>query len=286
MPVASVRPSAPVPVRRVTFEYPDDLAVLWNPDHPEFAAAANAVSLLMPYAEPYFVRSVRDVLGDLDPALAERASAYARQEGQHLRQHRRFNDLLVAQVPRLARAERAMARTYGGLGRRCSARFNLAFAAASETIAFALARWAMRHHRSFFGGADPTASTLFLWHLAEEVEHKSVAFDVWEAVDGKRLRYAWAMLVTVSILATFVFWTMAAMLASQRRFRRLRTWPRLARLWLSFTFQVLPDMAASAFPRHHPTDFTDPPWLTTWLRTYDPASRTMPLWTGDLPGAR
>ena len=140
----------------------------------------------------------------------------------------------------------------------------------------------MRHHRSFFGAADPTASTLFLWHLAEEVEHKSVAFDVWEAVDGSRLRYAWAMLVTFTILATFVLWTITSMLASQRRLRRPTTWPRLLRLWLSFSFQVMPDMAASALPGHHPNDFTDPPWLTPWLRTYDHATRSMPVWRAEL----
>ena len=36
-------------------------------------------------------------------------------------------------------------------------------------------------------------ATMFLWHLAEEVEHKTVAFDVYQAVDGSKLRYAASM---------------------------------------------------------------------------------------------
>lgn len=273
--------NAPVPVRRIRLSLPDNLPAAWNPTYPEFAAAANSVSLLMPYAEPYFVRSTRDALAHLTPDMAERASAYARQEGQHHRQHRRFNDLLVAQHPGLARAERWMARTYGWLSRSRSLRFNLAFAASSEALAFALARWSVRNNALFFAGADPAAATLFLWHLAEEVEHKSVAFDVWQAIDGKRWRYAWAMLVTTVILAWFVVWTMAVLLHGERRMHRPSTWARFTRLALSFIFQVVPDMAASCLPSHHPDDFADPPWLRSWLATYDPETRSIPAWQVD-----
>ena len=203
--------------RRVTFAFPDDLAVAWNPTNPEFSYAANSISLLMPYAEPFFIRSVRAALPELDGRLAERATAFVQQEAQHHRQHRHLNDLLVAQTPGLARLERGMARTYGWLGRTRSLRFNLAFAAASETIAFTLARWSARHLGTFFGGADPVAATVFLWHLAEEVEHKSVAFDVWQAVDGKRLRYLFGMIATCSILLFFVPLSIITMMHGDRR---------------------------------------------------------------------
>ncbi len=52
-------------VRRPAFPFAEDLRADWNPKLPEFAFAANSVSLLMPYAEPYFVKSVRAVLPKL-----------------------------------------------------------------------------------------------------------------------------------------------------------------------------------------------------------------------------
>lgn len=266
-------------VRRVTFGYPDDLAVAWNPTNPEFSYAANSISLLMPYAEPYFVRSIRAVRGDLDGRLAERADAFMRQEGQHHRQHRRFNDLLVAQCPGLARIERWIDRTYGWLGRTRSAKFNLAFAAASEMIAYTLARWSERHLVAFFGGAEPVAATMYLWHLAEEVEHKSVAFDVWKAVDGSPLRYALGMAATCSILLWFVPMSILTMLHGDRRLLRPSSHVRMLSLTLSFLFQCVPDLASSTLPRHHPDDFVDPTWMTTWLRSYDPEDETMPIWS-------
>jgi predicted metal-dependent hydrolase len=133
----------PVPGRRVSFAYPEDLRPAWNPRRPEFAfaLAANSVSLIMPHAEPYFVRVTRAALPQLDPPLRAEAEAYLRQEAQHHAQHRRFNDLLVARCPALARLDGWMAAAYGRLERTRSLRFNLAFAAASETIAYSLARW-------------------------------------------------------------------------------------------------------------------------------------------------
>jgi predicted metal-dependent hydrolase len=223
------------------------------------------------------VRGVRD---ELDGPIAERADAFIHQEAQHHQAHRRFNDVLVARCGRLARLERGMARTYGWLGRTRSSAFNLAFAAASETLAFTLARWSAKHLGAFFGGAEPVAATVFLWHLAEEVEHKSVAFDVWSAVDGKRWRYALGMLATCSILLWYVPRSILAMLHAERRLHRPSTHVRMTSLTLSFCFQCLPDLAASTLPRHHPDHFTDPPWMTSWLQTYDPETATMPLWSG------
>lgn len=59
-------PHGPLPARRIRFEYPPDFDPAWNPRLPDFACAANSVSLLMPSAEPYFVKSVRSAFPLLD----------------------------------------------------------------------------------------------------------------------------------------------------------------------------------------------------------------------------
>ncbi|MEI7591860.1 MAG: metal-dependent hydrolase [Actinomycetes bacterium] len=266
-------------VRKIAFEYPADLDPAWNRQFPEFAFAANSVSLLMPYAEPYFVKAVRSALGQIDPTIKSRTEDYLRQELQHHVQHRRFNDLIVARYPRIARVESWMKQTYGWLSRTRSQRFNLAFAAGSETIAFAIARWTESHLGEFFDGADPVAATLFLWHLAEEVEHKTAAFDVYEQVDGSRLRYLAAMTTSFALLAWFTILSTLTMLWADHRLARPTTWFRLFKWSLSLSFTVLPDMLASAMPSHHPSDFSDPPLLSAWLRDFDPVTGTMPVWT-------
>ena len=270
-----------LPTRRLAVDHPDDLAPAWNRSFPELAYAANSVSLLMPYAEPYFVHTVRSAIPQLEGELAAQTADFCRQEAGHHRQHRRFNDGLVHHVPALARLERWIGRTYGWLDRTRSLRFNLAFAAGSETIAFGIAVWSDRHVGQFFDAADPLPATLFLWHLAEEVEHKSAAYDVFEAVDGSRLRYTWAMTLSVAILVAYTVAATTIMVVADRRWYHPMTWFRLLRWSLSLAFTLLPIMAVSCLPSHHPSGLTDPTFLPAWLRQFDPETGTLPSLDGN-----
>ena len=245
--------------------------------------AANAVSLLMPHVEPYVVRSVAAVSEELPDALRDEAQAFCRQESQHQSQHRRFNEAVTRDSPTLRRLDRVAASTYGWLSRHGSAKFHLAFAAGSETIAFAIARWTEAHFRVLFDGADDVVGTLFLWHLAEEVEHKTVAFDVYRAVGGGRWRYLFAALLSVLLLAVFTVAGTTVMATKQRRLWLPVTWFRLTKWSIALAFEVLGDVFASALPKHHPRDFTDPVLLSAWLKYFDPATATMPLWTSTVP---
>lgn len=268
-----------IPVRRVRFRWPDDFEPVWAPRQPDLAIAANAVSMLMPHVEPYVVTSVRSQIAGLreaDPALAESAAGYVAQEAQHHAQHRRFNDVMLRHYPRLTLVERAMARTFGWLRRR-SVRFGLAFAAGFECIAFVAARW-VDGRRSMLRGADPTAATLFLWHLAEEVEHKEVAFDVYQASGGGRLRYVGATWVAGIVLAVFSLACTWVMLWNERRFWRPAAHLRLLVWSVSFIFVALPAMIVSALPGHHPRDLADPAGLEHWLDDLDPETSTVPEW--------
>lgn len=275
-------PLEPVlPTRRVSFEYPDDFDPAWAPHAPEFAAAANAISLGMPYAEPLFIRVVRSTFDRIDPHLRARSESYIRQETGHHTQHKRFNDVVSRRYPATRTIQRAMAANNAWVWRR-SPRFRVAYAAAGETISYGVARWTEDHLGELMDGADPIPATLFLWHLAEEIEHKSNTYDVFEATDGSRLRYALAALVGFLTIAAFTVAGTFVQLWADRRLRYPVTWFRLAKLSLSLSFTLITTLAASAMPSHHPRDFTDPIYLPAWLAQHDPDSGTMPLW-GSVP---
>jgi predicted metal-dependent hydrolase len=274
-----------LPVRRIAFEYPDDLDPAWITARPELACAANSVSLLMPYAEPYFVRSVRSALPDLDDDLAARTRDYLAQEQSHYAQHRKFNAIIRRHYPRVSRLEGWMQRCCEWLTRTRSQRFNLAFAAGSETSAFAIARWVESRSQQLFLGAEPVPTTLFLWHLAEEVEHKTAAFDVYDAIDGSRLRYALAMTMSLVLLGWFTWVGTLMMLVSIGRWWNPLSYLRLTALAISLAFVLLPTMLVSALPGHHPSDLSDPVFLPAWLAQFDPTTGTMPLWDTGRPAA-
>ena len=106
MTAALAPPAAAPTVRRLRFEWPEDLDPDWTPLTPELASVANAVSLLMPQAEPYVVDVVREELPHLDGSVADEARAWVAQETAHHGAHHRFNRILLARRPALARVDR------------------------------------------------------------------------------------------------------------------------------------------------------------------------------------
>ncbi|MEM9562984.1 MAG: metal-dependent hydrolase [Actinomycetota bacterium] len=271
-------PSAPITPRRPRFEYPDDFDPMWTPARPEFACAANAVSLMMPIIEPYFVRTIAGAVPELDPDLADATEGYLAQERAHHGAHHRFNRLLVARYPRLGPVERLLGWSYGLLERRASARFNLAVVTVSETMAYSAARWAADHRTELFDGADPTAAALYWWHLAEEVEHKASAHEVHRAIEAGRrwwrLRLLAAMVVALVLVMVFVAIGTTTMVAAERRLHHPVAWLRLVRWSVTFAFELLANLALSLRAGHHPDDLVDPLWYEVWLRDLDDAPAT------------
>lgn len=274
--------------RRVRFSYPPETRPVWTPNRPEFSCAANSVSMLMPAIEPYFVRSARRALPQLSGEDRSEAEAYISQESQHFAQHVIYNRLLVERYPALSRLEAATKAVYRHLEDKRSLSFSLAFAASSETMAYSAARWAADRRGELFADptTDETAATLFLWHLAEEVEHKSVAHDIYRATvtpDKRSLlsaRFLAAMIVALALVVIFVFAGMIVMLWGERRLFHPVAWMRLIRWVTLFTFELLTNLTISLMPGFHPSDFADPAFYDVWLREFDSATGTIPVWNG------
>ncbi len=261
---------APLRVRKVQFTYPDDLVPHWNARRPEWSQVVNASSLLMPYLEPFLIDAIREAIPKLeDPALREEAKAYLGQEAHHYKQHRRFNDLLLARgYERLRAYEETLATDYAALRDRPLA-FRLAYAAGFETMALAIGHMLVRHRTFFFADADPSVSSLVLWHFVEEVEHKRAAYDVYQAMVGswsQRLRgLGYAMWHTlrrtrqayVMLLEDDGLWSTA------------RTRLVMKGLMLRIAVACLPRLLESVLPWHDPERIADPPWIREWVELYE-----------------
>lgn len=242
---------------------------------------ANSVSMMMPHAEPYVARSVRATIDHLDPQTAAQVRSFVAEEMQHHAEHRRFNRAVLTHQPNLARLDRLMAWTFDKLGRRSLA-FNAGFAAGFETIAYAVARWVEARLGRLFSGANDDAASLFLWHLAEEVGHKTIAFDAFQQVSGRRRTYVAAMTTAMVLLGFFAAVGTAQMLWHQRRFFRPIAHWRMATWTLSFVFELLPAMVVSALPGHHPSKLVDPAFYGQWLEHFDADDATLPVWSSNV----
>jgi len=164
----------------------------------------NAVNLLFPAGERFFVRSVRHYLPQLtDPQLRADVQGFFGQEGRHAQAHERYFDALEAQGYRfrtfLALYEKL---TYDLVEPRLSPELRLSITVALEHYTAILAENALRMR--FLDFAHPSLRALLKWHAAEEIEHRAVAFDVLRAVApgyGLRMRG-----MAVATLALVGFW--------------------------------------------------------------------------------
>ncbi len=203
MPDGAVSSPAVFPVRKMGFSF-SEVPRRWFFDSVLISHTANAINLLFPAGERFFVRSVKHYLPQItDPTLRARARAFFGQEGSHGHEHERVFEMLEAQGfevrPWLAWYEHI---AYEVLEKQVPATLRLSVTVALEHFTASLAEVALS--RDFFDHAHPQMQALLLWHAAEEIEHKSVAFDVLRAVDS---RY-WVRIVGLAIAGVVLmgFW--------------------------------------------------------------------------------
>lgn len=279
------RASTPT-VRRIAFEFPADLNPVWHRQEPEWAAMINGASLTMPYLEPFLIRTMREAAAPVtDPDLRIAADAFVRQEGQHFRAHRHFNELLkTARYPELAAVEARMESAYARLDRR-SLRKRMAYTAGFESMTTGLTRWLVEDRVRLFAGADSRVTSLLLWQLVGEAEHKCVAFDIYQARFGGGLSgYLARMLGVFHGSLDVMRFSMQGYKCILRKDGRWRHWRSRLRLagWLTrFMANVGPSLLRAALPGHSP--HRDPPWVQQWLRLHDPAADSVPLIDTDHP---
>jgi uncharacterized protein len=195
------------------------------------SALANSLNLLFPLGERFFVRSVRAHLDRIDdPELRERAHGFFAQESLHAREHERFFEIMREQGFELERFLRPYQHlAFEVLEPRMPENLRLAITAACEHFTATFAENALG--TDLLDGIHPVMRELLCWHAAEEIEHKSVAYDVLSAVDPRyRVRAAGLVLATIGFVG---FWFAGAfiLLRQERELPRARL---IAELWRAF----------------------------------------------------
>lgn len=202
----------------------------WFGDNLVATHIANGVNMLFPRGERFFVRSVNYYADRVkSPALREQIRGFFGQEGRHAKEHDRVTALLEEQgfdIDRFMRFYEALA--YKMIERASPPELRLATTAACEHFTALLAENALRY--GVLQRAHPAMRELLMWHAAEEIEHRAVAFDVLQEVNPSyALRVAGLGMATL-MLGGF-WWLGAASLMVQDD---ALNWPRLRQDWKTF----------------------------------------------------
>ncbi|GGC67155.1 metal-dependent hydrolase [Undibacterium terreum] len=162
------------------------------------SAFFNALSMSFPVGEQFFIDSVRRAQASLPASkqaeLQQQVQGFIGQEATHRRIHALFNEHLERQGLHnawQARATERMKLMEGSDPRHC-----LAITAATEHFTAILAEWTLQHPHAL-EGSEGRLQSMWLWHCAEEVEHKSTAFDLYHALGGDHVwRIKWFRRIT------------------------------------------------------------------------------------------
>lgn len=207
---STIHPLRPTPANvtiaphRMGLQFASSTPRYWYDNDPVVSHFLNALSLSFPDGERFFVDSVRFFRDRIDdPARQKDISGFIGQEAMHTLEHSTFNRFLDSQgyADITRRAERTARTLLKGARIRMSSHEMLAATAALEHITAILADGLLRDDRTMQLMA-PEVRALWMWHAIEETEHKAVAFDLYQDVDGRdRQRYIMLVVGTLFLAA-------------------------------------------------------------------------------------
>jgi hypothetical protein len=264
-------PARDITVRRPGIDHEQPLPRYFVAGDPMRSHIAAMLSSVFPEGEDFFVRSVRAYRDRIDdPELSKQVKGFIGQEAIHGREHRDFNEQLATLgYPTLA-VDRIVKRGLALLAKIAPKSTQLAVTAALEHYTATLAEALLRDDAARAEFTTDEARALFTWHALEETEHKSVAFDVYQAVSGRHVERVGTMFgVHLGFLAAMTGAVVASLANDRRAWRKLPKSLRGLRTHPFFQREVISRLLDYNRKGFHPDDHDTAALLEEWRTRYE-----------------
>ena len=176
----------------------------WVRKDPYATAFFNALSAVFPHGETFMIRSLIPWVDRVPASLRPEVEAFIEQEAGHSREHVAMNKALIDAGYDIAPLDRKI-RGFVAFFEDASDTVKLTATMCIEHFTAIIAA-ELLENRDHLAGVDDDMFELWLWHAIEEVEHKGVAFDVWNyAVKdwSPFRRYIWRSLFMLAVTTSF-----------------------------------------------------------------------------------
>lgn len=216
--------------RKVKFEWSTS-PLHWIPQSPFASHTVNQFGFSLVRGEYFFCRTFNKALPYIrDEKLRKDVETFIRQEAIHAQAHKESIEQYLQQYgvdiqDQYAKAQYLFDHILGdkpfgvALPKFLEKQWLFArvgIVAAAEHYTCAIGQYVLDHTHWQERGADPVVSDLFTWHCAEEVEHRTVAYDLYQHLSGNYLMRAGIMMGVLPIL-TYIVAAGTAKLASTDR---------------------------------------------------------------------
>lgn len=243
-----------IPPRQMDFRH--------SPETPRYFFGNNATATLFlamlsgifPPGERFFVESVRHFRDRIeDDTLKAQVSGFIGQEAIHGREHERLNQMLAERGIDTRVPEKAV-RFALGLLEKFSPSTQLACTTLMEHFTALLGEELLTDER-LMKQFDSEMLKMWQWHALEELEHKSVAFDVYEKIGNSHRERQFAPLLVAATVGPAALLGWAYLLAREGKLTDVPDVVRGIRTLFGpkgFVSRILPKMPLFSGRRFHP----------------------------------
>lgn len=205
-------------VRQIKLDFgsPSESSLNWYDNNPALTEFFHALSATFPAGETFFVKSVinfRDHLKAAHRELWSQVQLFLKQESAHSAIHDQWNARIAEENPShpMLTEEKSVEKHVKALRRMLSPLSQLAITACLEhwTSGLSFVLLGSKGGQHMRDRSKEPYRSLWVWHALEELEHKKVAFDVYQAMGGGYLRRTAMMLVVSPVFmarVAFVWW--------------------------------------------------------------------------------
>lgn len=208
-----------IKARRVQFELSNS-PVIWLPEDPYSSHLINGIHLILPAGEFWFCRVFNQAMPYItNEELKSDVEGFIRQEAVHARVHLSGQGFLESKgfnlEPYLKRLNWLFETALGdspfgiswlakGILKKPWLKFRVGLIATVEHFTGLLGHWCL--NSKGWDDGDPVVTDLFRWHLAEEVEHRTVAYDLYrDMCSNKPVFYVTRILMMLLVFPVFLF---------------------------------------------------------------------------------
>jgi predicted metal-dependent hydrolase len=216
--------------RRTAFSFPTSISRHWLAGNAVQSHFFNAINLFVVSFEDFMGRVMRTRLKDLtDPSFERQIRGFMGQEATHSFVHAKYLQNLRNQGYQidgfLSTCERIFSVWFE---KRLGALLCVATIAGFEHLTALLAEIILSGR--MMKGADPAMAEVWEWHAAEEIEHKSLAFDLLRATNRSYLLRLVGALLGALVVAGFIGAGLVMLLRQEGLMWRKQTWKDLKEL--------------------------------------------------------
>lgn len=255
-PVSQTPDHVAIQPQRMGFEFGAQVPRYWLNDNYLLSHMMNALSVLFPQGEQFFVDSVRHYRDQItDPKLKEEVRGFIGQEAMHSLEHDAMNQHVRDQGMPVEELEKHLEIVLGIAGK-LPKRHQLAITCALEHMTAMMADMLLARD-DVREDMHESMRPLWVWHAIEETEHKAVTYDVFQQVGGtyaERSFYLAFSTAALGVMATY--FTTRMMLNDRKNFSVRDAGKGLWRMWgKNGTFSsLIPTWLEYFKPDFHPWD--------------------------------